>query len=159
MLQTINCQLIFALIYCAYVAGNILYYIYIYTFTCIPILPFLGILSMSNVATDEKICLDSGCCRCLLLLLLIKQIIKIEFCFFLCRVFYAFCSAFIDSRASNGAACFHFNYGTRLGRLKCEYIHQTLCWVWCRGVWRKGEGCVYTCNARSNIIVIKNCLH
>lgn len=55
------------------------------------------------------------------------------FPFFLCWFFYASCSAFIDSRASNGAACFHFNYGARLGRLKCEYIHHTLCWDGRRG--------------------------
>lgn len=85
MLQTINCQLIFGLIYCGWLAKCTVYCIYVYllVFQFSPFL--LDIPSMSsgkkkkgNLATDEKICLDSGCCP---LPSLIKQIIKIEFRF------------------------------------------------------------------------------
>jgi len=57
MLQTINCQLIFVLIYCAYVASNIFTYIFI--FFCM--LFVNAILRHEKMAKDGKFPLDSGC--------------------------------------------------------------------------------------------------
>lgn len=148
MLQTINCQLIFALIYCAYVAGNILYYIciYIYLYSNSPFsrhsvnvkcgnrwenMLGLGLLSLSSPSPYQTNHKNR---------ILFRLFLSLFLSFFLCCVFYASCSAFIDSRASNGAACFHFNYGASLGRLKCEYIHQTLCWEGEERCWGRGRG-------------------
>lgn len=125
-------------------------YVYLLVFQFSPFL--LDIPSMSsgkkkkkgNLATDEKICLDSGCSVPSPQSYQTNHKNRISFRLSLPFFAFFFFSPFLCLLLSNGAACFHFNYGARLGRLKCEYIHHTFL----------RSFCLNTCNASSNIIVI-----
>lgn len=151
MLQTINCQLIFGLIYCAYFSWQNVLYICI--FTCIPILSLFARYSVNVKRQKEKKRKFGNRWENMLGLGLLCPLPqsyqtnhKNRISFRLSLPFFAFFffSPFLCLLLSNGAACFHFNYGARLGRLKCEYIHHTF-HRFC---------CLNTCNASSNIIVI-----
>lgn len=150
MLQTINCQLIFGLIYCAYFGTVYCIYVYLLVFQFSPFL--LDIPSMSSGEKKKKRKFGNRWENMLGLGLLCplpqsyQTNHKNRISFRLSLPFFAFFffSPFLCLLLSNGAACFHFNYGARLGRLKCEYIHHTFL----------RSFCLNTCNASSNIIVI-----
>lgn len=164
MLQTINCQLIFALIHCAYVAGNILYcihtciYIYLYSNT-----PFsrhsvnviggnrwenmlgLGLLSLSSPPSPYQ---TNHKNRISFRLFISVSLFPSSFlCFLLC---------FYRQQSVKWRCLLSFQLWRKTWQIKMR-IHSShaLRGGAKRGLGKGGGGCVYTCNARSNIIVIK----